>query len=192
MRIDGFLESECQLPLNPQLSVGEREPCRETMRILLQFAIQTGRCHPPPVHHFTGIGLRIVVAYADEDVIELVLGNPRIEFRPIEKTENVIQGVTESHLLLQPADSRSEWGFPWTGVGTAGVRPQSARMILFRGPLLKQHVTRPVEDEDRNRTVKPPFPMSELLGDRADLVVESIDQNDDFLSCHLLASEAGV
>ena len=117
---------------------------------------------------------------ADENVVELVLDQPRDRISgAVNEAERPLERDVNSQLLTKPAAGLCFDKLVATRVAAARVRPQPAKVILGVGPALQKHLPPAVKDEYGKRPVQAAAVLGcGELGAGADGVVVLVDETE--------------
>ena len=125
--------------------------------------------------HFFPINNRCRVGGADENMIELVLGETLHHVGLVDEAERLFEFALHPHLLHQATFGGILQRLTITRMTAAGVGPQTRSVVFCERALLEQHLPFAVEDENREGTVQRRVDVSLLLLHQTDLAVLGVN-----------------
>ncbi len=158
------------------------EPRRVSIRRVAKVACQRRDGLPAPVADFRAVRRGVAIESTHIDMKKLALDQIASRVvRLVDERRHLAKSRLKAELLLQPACGRIERGLARARMAAAGVRPESAEVVLRERAPLEQQFVDAVEDQDRERAVEPAAVLmgAEFLLD-ADLLIELVDENDLF------------
>ena len=130
--------------------------------------------------HFCPINNRCCISGANENMVELMLGETLHHVRLVDKAERLFELALHPHLLHQTAFCGILQRLAVTRMAAAGVGPQARSVVFCERTLLEQHLPFAVEDENREGTVQRRVDVSGLLLHQSNWIVLIINEDDVF------------
>ena len=133
---------------------GDHEPRGKLLRMFEHALFELVERDPPQLFDLRAVKVTISAVAAEKDMVVFILEQVVGVLRKIDEAEQLADRACNAEFFEQSSRDGLIERFSESRVGTAGVRPQTARMVFVAMALLDQHFVA-VGDENRKGAMKP-------------------------------------
>jgi len=166
----------------PDVGPRERKPRSKARRLASDQRVDGGRRGPSPPAYFVWGWYGLAVPLPDEEVKVFPFDETVSDIERVLNRPDAVQLAVEAHFFSQATLGRLRDLLAGSRMPAAGVRPEPARVILRRRPLLQQQFVAVVDDEHRECAVSPSVNVRRQFRGHANAPIASIHQDDQLSS----------